>query len=268
MNWSLWIRQVGAVARLELRRFFAARRWAGVYFVALAPVLMTFAGARFTELRQQPLGSLSLGYATLFQLFILRFGIFVSSALILSQAFRGEILEKTLHFYLLAPVRREVIAIGKYVAGVVFVAALYTAATIASHLLMHSANPDFGSFFLEGEGMRHLLGYITVTILACIACGAVFLLIGLLVKNPGVPAFFLLGWESLNFALPATLQKLSVIHYLQALLPVVVDHGPFAVVTEPTSPIFGIPILLAASAVLLAVSGWAVRYAEITYSAD
>src|SRR5438876_9792768 len=194
MNWSLWIRQVGAVARLELRRFFAARRWAGVYFVALAPVLMTFAGARFTELRQQPLGSLSLGYATLFQLFILRFGIFVSSALILSQAFRGEILEKTLHFYLLAPARREVIAVGKYVGGVVFVAALFSAATIASHLLIHSGNPAFSSFFMEGEGMRHLAAYVSVTILASIAYGSIFLLVGLLFKNPGAPAFFLLGW--------------------------------------------------------------------------
>ena len=72
------------------------------------------------------------GYATLFQLFILRFGVFVSSALILSQAFRGEILEKTMHFYLLAPVRRELVAIGKYLAGVIFVAALFTSTTIAS----------------------------------------------------------------------------------------------------------------------------------------
>jgi ABC-type transport system involved in multi-copper enzyme maturation permease subunit len=268
MNWGMWVRQTGAIAQLELQRFFAARRWAGVYIVALAPVIMTLVASRIAPVRLEPLESLSQGYAAVFQLFILRFGIFISCGVILSQAFRGEILEKTLHFYLLAPVRRELIAIGKYAAGVVFVAVLYTAATIASHLLIYSANPAFSSFFFEGGGLRHLAEYVAVTILASIAYGSIFLLTGLLFKNPGVPAFFLLAWESLNFALPSTLQKVSVVHYLQALLPVAIDRGPFAVVTEPTSPIFGIPILLAAAAIFLAISAWTVRYTQITYSAD
>src|SRR4029077_4119983 len=146
MNWKLLARQTGAIARLELKRFFAARRWVGVYVVALAPVIMTLIGSQMVRaLRDQPLESLSQAYANLFQLFILRFGIFISCGVILSQAFRGEILEKTLHFYLLAPGRREVIAVGKYVAGVVFVAALFTAATVASLLLIYSANPAFSS---------------------------------------------------------------------------------------------------------------------------
>jgi ABC-type transport system involved in multi-copper enzyme maturation permease subunit len=269
MNLKLWARQGGAIARLELKRFFAARRWVGVYAVALAPVIMTLIGSQMVRaLRDQPVGSLSQAYANLFQLFILRFGIFISCGVILSQAFRGEILEKTLHFYLLAPARREVIAVGKYVAGDVFVAGLFTAATVASLLLIYSANPAFSSFFLEGEGLRHLAEYVSVTVLASIAYGSIFLLTGLLFKNPGVPAFFFLVWESLNFALPASFQKISVVHYLLALLPVVIDRGPFAVVTEPTSPIFGIPILLAVTAVFVAVAAWTVRYTQITYSAD
>ena len=267
MNWTLWGRQIGAIVRLELKRFFAARRWLGVYLVALAPVVMTFIGARFTPARFVPVEQIGLGYAVFFQ-FILRFGIFISSALILSQAFRGEILEKTLHFYLLAPVRRELIAIGKYLAGVIFVAALFTSATIASHLLMYSSRPTFGSFFLDGPGIRHLAGYVAATVLASIAYGSIFLLAGLAFKNPGVPAFFLLGWESFNFALPSLLQRFSVIHYLQALLPVTFDRGPFAVVTEQTSPFLGIPIILAVAAVFLAASAWSIRYTQITYSAD
>ena len=220
-----------------------------------------YAPARFST-------NLTQAYANLFQLFDLRFGILVSSALIFSQLFRGDILEKTLHLYLLTPVRREILTIGKYAAGVVFTATLFTASTIATHILMYSWSPEFSTFFLEGAGLSHLVRYVTVTILACIAYGAIFLLAGMLFKNPGVPAVFLLGWESLNFALPAFLQQFSVVHYLQALLPVTVDRGPFAVLVEPGNPVFGIPILLIATAVLLAASGWFVRYSEITYSAD
>jgi hypothetical protein len=267
MNW-LWAQQISAITRLELKRFLLARRWPAVYTVAFAPVLMAFLRARFAAARSAPVNVISFDFANLFQLFNLRFGIFISCAVIFSQLFRGDILEKTLHLYLLTPVRREIIAVGKYLAAVILVAVLFSASTIATHLLIYSSSSEFSSFFFEGPGVSHLIGYVTVTILATIAYGATFLLIGLLFKNPGMPAFFLLAWESLNFALPSMLQKLSVIYYLQALLPVTVDRGPFAVVTEPTSPVIGIPILLIATMAVLAVAGWFVRLTQVTYSAD
>lgn len=268
MNWKLWVKQIEAVARLELKRFLLARRWIGVYLVALAPVVLVFLGARFAPMRSDRAASLSQAYANLFQLFDLRFGIFLSCSLVFSQLFRGDILEKTLHFYLLAPARREIITIGKYVAGTVLVAVLFASSTIATHILIYSSSPEFSAFFLEGPGLSHLARYVAVTILACIAYGAIFLLAGMLFKNPGVPAVFLLGWESLSFALPAMLQKVSVIYYLQALLPVTVDRGPFAILMEPASPAFGIPILLMAAMAFVAAAGWYVRYTQVTYSAD
>jgi hypothetical protein len=215
-----------------------------------------------------PVAQLSQGYATLFQLFMLRFAIVISCAVVLSQSFRGDILEKTLHYYLLAAVRREMIAIGKYVAGVVIVGALFTASTILSNILIYTGTTDFERFFLEDHGLSDLAHYVAAVLLATIAYGAVFLLAGLFFKNPGVIAVFVMAWESLNFALPSTLQMFSVIHYIQGLLPVAIDRGPFAVVTEPTSPLLGIPILLIFACALVAISGWWVRYTQITYSAD
>ena len=44
----------------------------------------------------------------------------------------------------------------------------------------------------------------------------------------------LYGWEWLNFLLPPLLKKVSVIHYLNSLVPVPISEGPFAVVAEPT----------------------------------
>ena len=173
-----------------------------------------------------------------------------------------------MHLYLLAPARREIIAIGKYVAGLIWVATLFTASTIAAHLWAYSDNPAFNAFFFEGPGFAHLARYVTVTVLASIAYGAIFLLVGLLFRNPGVPTFFLLLWESFSFALPSLLQKLSIVHYLLPVLPVHVDHGPFAVVTEPVSPFIGIPVLITGTLIFVAASGWVVRYTQITYSTD
>jgi len=268
MNWSLWARQVDAIARLELKRFVLARRWIGVYLVTLAPVVLLFIRSRMLAARFDQLGSLTEVYANVFQFFELRFAFFISSAVVFSQSFRGDILEKTLHIYLLAPVRREVLVIGKYVAGVIFTGVLFLGSTAATHLLIYSAHPEFSSFFFEGPGMSHLMGYLAAALLAAVAYGGIFMLVGLRFKNPGVATLALLAWESLNFAFPSMLQLFSIVHYLQAFLPVAVNRGPFAILTEPTSAYLGLPILLIATTAFLTASGWLVRHAQITYGAD
>src|SRR5207244_10347568 len=132
---------------------------------ALAPVVLMFIRSRFAPGRFDSLNALSQAYANIFQLFELRFALFMSCAVVFSQLFRGEILEKTLHFYLLAPARREIIAIGKYAAGVVWVASLFMVSTIGSYILIYSSSSQFGSFFFEGPGISHLIQYVIVTIL-------------------------------------------------------------------------------------------------------
>jgi ABC-type transport system involved in multi-copper enzyme maturation permease subunit len=211
--------------------------------------------------------SASQEFAILFQ-FVVEFGIFISCAVVFSQLFRGDILEKTLHFPLLAPVRREIIAAGKYLAGVMLVATLFSVSTAAALLLRYSGTADFTAFFFDGPGWTHLVRYVAVAKLATVGYGAVFLLGGLLFKNPGVPTLFLLGWETFNFALPSVLQRFSIIHYLTPILPVQLDRGPFAIVMDQTAPILGIPIVLAFTAVLVAIAGLFLRTVEVTYSAE
>src|SRR5262245_51919590 len=195
--------------------------------------------------------ALTQAYANVFQFFELRFAFFMSAGVVFSQLFRGDILEKTLHLYLLTPVRREVLVLGKYVAGVIFTGVLFIVSTTATYLLMYSPNPEFASFLLEGPGMLHLSQYLATAVLAAVSYGGIFMLVGLRFKNPGVVTLGLLGWESLNFAFPPLLQMLSIVHYLQALLPVAVNRGPFAILTESTPPVFGTPILLIATSTFL-----------------
>jgi ABC-type transport system involved in multi-copper enzyme maturation permease subunit len=265
---NLWIRQVLTVTKVELKRYILARRWIGVYLAAYAPVaLLLFAAIQMSG-RVRSISDLSEMYAFFYQILMLRQVIFFSCALVFSQLFRGEILEKTLHFYLLAPVRREVIAIGKFLAGAVAMSLIFTTSTIMTNLLIYAPASSMTNFFFEGDGIPYLLRYVTVTVLACIAYGGVFTLTGLRFRNPVVPAIVVGLWEAFYFFLPETLQKLTIMHYLQSLLPLVIDRGPFSVVVDASSAVFSVIVLVSVAALLVWAAGKVLCRIEVTYSAD
>jgi len=269
MNWNLGIRQTLTIVKMELARYILARRWLGVYLLAFAPVALLLAIVLGVNPSKSPsTANQSMIFAFLFQTFILRMSIFFSCALVFTQLFRGEILEKTLHFYLLAPVRREVLALGKYLAGVVATGLIFTTTTVLENLLLYSIVPSGTSFFLEGPGISYLARYVVVVILACCCYGGIFTLTGLLFRNPLVPAFIVAMWEAFYFILPETLQKVTVMHYLQSLLPLVIDRGPFSVIIDPTGPILSVVILLVVAAVFVWVTGMVLSRAQVSYSAD
>jgi ABC-type transport system involved in multi-copper enzyme maturation permease subunit len=267
MSAALWVRQALLIMQIELKRYILARRWFGLYVVGFAPVFLV-AVAALNNNRNPLIGGLTVGYAVFYQTFELRLAIFFCCAMVFSHLFRGEVLEKTLHFYLLTPVRREVLILGKYLAGVAATVLIFGASTLLTHVLLYMQNRDWATFFLEGDGMTNTLRYVTVTALACMAYGAVFLLAGVLFKNPAFPVITLAAWEAFFFILPESMQKFTIMHYLQSMLPIGIDMGPFAVVVDRTPPIWGIPTLLVVAAVAVWTSGVVMRRAQITYSTD
>jgi len=110
--------------------------------------------------------------------------------------FRGEMVERTLHYQFLVPVRREVLVVGKFLAGSVVAIVLFETAVLACFYLMYSR---FGSrahrMSLTGRASGQLGSYLLVTALACIGYGAVFLALSLLFKNPIVPGVVIMGWK-------------------------------------------------------------------------
>src|SRR5271155_3278615 len=71
----------------------------------------------------------SLIFATVFQFFYLRLAIFFGCVGVFMNLFRGEMIDKSLHFYLLAPIRREVLVVGKYLAGLMATVVIFTIST-------------------------------------------------------------------------------------------------------------------------------------------
>ncbi len=271
-DWRLWLRQAGGVLAIELRRNAFSRRALFVYLLAAAPVFLMSLQLMLPVPRKvvEGIGGDNVMYAIFYRTFLLRLVVFFGCVGVFSRLFRGDMLERTLHYYLLCPVRREVLAAGKYVAGVVGNGLIFGLATALSFYLAHAVRgwSTALDFVLAGAGFGHLIAYVGVTLLACAGYGAVFLLVGLFFRNPLIPAAVLLGWEYINFLLPPLLKKFSVIYYLESLCPVPVPLGPITILAEPAPLWMAVPGMLLVTAVILLICGWRVRRLEISYTED
>ncbi len=270
--WDLWKRQVVGILRLELKKNFFSKRAFPLYFLAGMPTLL-LAMRAILPLSEREIGSIGdagVAYAALiFMGYTLRLAIFVGCVFIFTSLFRGEVLERSLHYLFLVPVRRDVLVVGKYISGQIATATIFMGGVLVSFVLMYLPHGSQGAdFFTNGPGFGHLLAYLGVTLLACLGYGAVFLLMGLLFKNPIIPALAIYGWESINFFLPATLKKFSVIHYLDSLCPVPIPAGPVKILADPAPAWLSVPGLLVVTALVLVFAGWKIRRMEITYSGE
>jgi len=271
--WTLWRRQLGAVIGLEWRKGFAGKRSWWILLLAALPVLLGAAHSLAMWRRGEwthTLATDSRIFAGLFQLAYLRFGIYLGCAVVFANLFRGDMLDRTLHHSLLAPVRREVLAAGKYLAGLSALVPLFLLSVAACYLsLMAHFGVRLREFLFEGEGLTHLGWYLAVTALASIGYGALFLLVGQVFANPTLPAAVLLVWESINAFLPPPLKKLSVVFYLKSLSPVKLpETGPLAVLAVESDPLpawEAVVGLLVFSAGLLAYAFVRARKLEIRY---
>ena len=270
--WELWTRQIAAVLRMDLRKNFLSRRGIWIYLLAFAPVVVITLHA-IIDGRSGSIREDTEVLAGIFQFFYLRLGIFFGCLGIFTWLFRGEIIEKSLHYYFLASVKREVLLLGKFVGGLVTSVVLFGLGVFASFAMMYMRFGEAGQYYVSnGPGMGHLLAYLGVTVLACVGYGSVFLALSLLYRNPVIPTILVLGWETFTPVLPALVQRLSVTYYLKQLCPVSIPGegllALFTVVSQPVGTVAAIvgPIILAAFVLLLAFK--LVRRLEISYVAE
>jgi hypothetical protein len=216
-------------------------------------------------------------FAGIFQYFYLRLAIFFGCLGIFMYLFRGEMSNRTLHFWFLAPARREVLLAGKYVAGLVASAAIFGGGallTFAAMIWPHEAVEV--SAYMSAGGMAHAFWYAAAAVLGCVGYGSVFLAVGLYMRNPIIPAAVLLVWESVNGILPHALQRMSILYYLQSLCPVPAPMEADAptliqLLASPAAPasrpaaILGLLLL---TAFVLWIASRAVRRMEISYGAE
>jgi hypothetical protein len=216
-------------------------------------------------------------FAGMFQYFYLRLAVFFGCLGMFMYLFSGEMTNRTLHYWFLAPARREVLLAGKYAAGLVASAVIFGGGALAAFAAMVAPQDAVElRAYWDAGGRMHALWYAAAAALACLGYGSVFLALGVWLRKPIVPAAVILAWESVNGILPHALQKLSILYYLQSICPVPApmdEEAPLlirllAAPAAPASRPMAILSLLVLTAIVLWFAGRAVRRMEISYGAE
>src|SRR6202795_1720459 len=161
--WRLFASQISVLVRNEVRRNLFTRRRIWVYLLAFIPVLFLIADNIFGRhsIGQAQIEWDSQILANTVQLYYLRLGIFFACMGIFTWLFRGEMVERTLHYQFLVPVRKEVLVVGKFLAGAVISVALFETAVFACFYLTYSRLGSAGrSYVFDGPGFSQLGGYL------------------------------------------------------------------------------------------------------------
>ena len=213
-------------------------------------------------------------FAGVFQFFYLRLAIFFGSLGIFMNLFRGEMLDRTLHYWFLAPSRRDVLLAGKYGAGLIASIVIFTCgALLCFGIMFWPHNSLEVHAFMKNVGAGHAFWYATAATFGCIGYGSVFLAAGLILRNPIIPAAIILTWESINGFLPELMQKASILYYLQSLCPSPAPVGQDAsglmllllAPAAPASRIGAIAGILAITAFVLWLARYAIMRMQISY---
>lgn len=271
--WLLWRIQARRVVALEVRRNLFSWRAAWIYFLAFAPVVIIALHVMIDRPFPLQLHEDTDVLAGIMQFYYIRLAIFFGCLGIFSRLIRGEMVERSLHYYLLAPVQREVLLLAKFVAGSFTAILLFGSAALLDFVVMYARFHSMGyDFVFNGPGLGQLEAYLGITVLACLGYGSVFLLLSMLFRNPTPAAMLVMGWEALNPILPRLLQKISIVSYLRHLMPVTVPgEGIFALLavnTEPVRPWVATIGVLMVTAVIVAISCYRMRDLEIRYTTD
>jgi ABC-type transport system involved in multi-copper enzyme maturation permease subunit len=271
--WSLWWIQARRLTAIEVRRNLFSWRASWIYFLAFIPTFIIFIHLLVDRHSAFSMGEDTNVLAGIVQFYYIRLGVFFGCLGIFSRLIRGEMIERSLHFYLLSPVRREILLLAKFAAGSFSALFLFGSAIIADFGLMYAAYGAAGhDYVFNGPGMGQLGAYLAIVTLACLGYGAVFLLLSMLFRNPTPAAMLVLGWEAINPVLPSLLQKISVASYLRHLMPISVPgEGIFALLTVQTEPVSGWAAtlgLVVLIVVVLSYSCYKIRSLEIRYTTD
>jgi hypothetical protein len=276
---TLWRNQALAILRMELKRNFISKRGIWIYLLAFAPAVIvwlhSFAAMSNPMRMHHDLPKDTEILATLFPVFFLRPAMFFGCVGIFTYLFRGELVEKSLHYLFLSPVRREVQVLAKFVAGLITAWFFFGISILLmfSGMYAHFSSAEIREFLFNDGGINHAIAYFFITLLGCVGWGAVCLWMGIRWRNPIIPSVSFLLWESINTFLPSWLRPISVLHYLQSMVPVKGDFSDGAgaligLTADPVPPYLAIPAIFLIAFGMLALSVRQLKKTEISYSSD
>ena len=170
--------------------------------------------------------------------FILRVVVFLGCVAVFGNLIRREMLDRSLHYYFLTPVRREVLVAAKYLTGAAGRGrALRHARPLISFLLAYAPHTGLrAASSSAARAWRTSGAYLLVTrwpASATARCSSPSASSSRARRSRRSRSS---AGRRIHFLLPPLLKKVSVIHYLQSLCPVPFDEGPLAILADAPSP--------------------------------
>ncbi|HKY33889.1 MAG TPA: ABC transporter permease [Candidatus Polarisedimenticolia bacterium] len=250
-----------AVFRLSLTVLLRSRRTVMIGLLCYAPVLISVLGSAFIlsgvaphELTGFSLTSFMIvnGYVYVLLMVVT---LFYGTALV-----SDELEDKTITYLFIRPVPKRVIYLGKYLAYLAAAGLLLLPSATLCFLIAMTADP-------AGEAGRHvgiLLQDLVVLALGIASYGALFAWVGAVTARPVfIGLGFTFVWETLVTFIPGYLSKLTIKHYLSALLPHAVgERGVLGLFENPTSAPAAVVVLCLVTAGLLALGSWSFTHRE------
>jgi ABC-type transport system involved in multi-copper enzyme maturation permease subunit len=247
-----FLRATRAVFDLSLDRMVWSRRSVVIAMLLGLPVVLALI-YRAVLGRLPPQIAAFDFYGNIVAYYYLRFALPVAALFYATALVADEVDGKTLTYLITRPVRRSAILSGKFGAYVVTTLTLALPAIVVSFFLLATANGLSGIGSRVGDLFRDL----GVMALALVAYGALFTLVGVLLRRPVIPGLlFIFVWELLAY-LPGYLPRFTLTAWLQSLI----RHRP---AQEDLSGMFGqvlpaalsLQVLTVATAAFLAASLW------------
>lgn len=207
------------VFELSLGEMLWSRRTIFMALVMAAPVILALVsrivqamGVAPLRVNGQRVGEIGIFGMMMWVLF-LRFtipmlGVFYGTSLI-----ADEVDDKTLTYLFTRPVQRGAVLIGKYLAYLVCTSLVVLPSVMIVYFLIVPLSQI-------GTGFVALVTDLGILALGLAAYGALFALVGTVLKRPLVVGLvFAFGWEQLALLMPGYLRRFTLAYYLQGLVP-------------------------------------------------
>jgi ABC-type transport system involved in multi-copper enzyme maturation permease subunit len=207
------------VYELSLGEMLWSRRTIFMALIMAAPVILAVVSRIVQSFGVAPLrvNGVKVGGAGIFGMMVwvlfIRFTIPVLGVFYGTSLIADEVDDKTLTYLFTRPVQRAAVLLGKYFAYMVCTVLVVLPAVMIAYFLIVP-------FREIGASFRLLLVDLGIMALGLAAYGALFALVGTVLKRPLVVGLvFAFGWEQLAMLMPGYLRRFTLAFYLQGLVP-------------------------------------------------
>jgi ABC-2 type transport system permease protein len=254
-----------AVYALAMRIQLRTKRTLVLALLSAAPIAGAFLFVAATRFRLGEGAQTVVGAATdVMTFFYLSFLLPIITLFYATAIIGDEVEDRTITYLFVRPVPRATIYLGKFLAAMTLSAALILLSATLSFCVILSADAP-------SEAISHVgifLLDVGILSLGVLAYGALYGLFGVILKRPLLAGLlFAMGWESVVTYIPGYLNRFTIMHYLQSLLPhPSSERGLLSIFKQTTSAPVALITLLAMGFAFIALAGW--RVARKQYVLD